>query len=530
MTLPDPGRAAVYARKATEALLRAGWVAPDFRAARRLRSQAPPPGDGDRVLMLSPRDWVEHVQNQAMLGHALQLRGAHVTFATCGGGLGICDRANTYESPPMPCRSCSHYTRGAIAAHGFGQVRLADFGSWSDADPWDDLDTVGIDQLTDVEWNGLPLGQLVDIPVKWFLCADDSTDDPLVGHVRRAFLRSARSIAESVELMLDDAAPDVVVLLSGLFLFESIAFEICTRRGIEVVSYERAFRENTLVYALWSGRRPLRLQRAVGQGEPSALPSEDAELDAYLAGRRRGEAFDQFWTIGDGLEEADDRGTGRRGRLAALFTNLTWDSAVVGRDLALSSIREWLDVVVEEFGRRPSDRLVIRVHPSETHLPGKVTRDSLDAYLRRRDLPSNVRVVGPDEQVDSYALMDAADVGLVYTSTVGLEMALGATPVIVAGETHYRGKGFTIDVESKAGLIDAIDEVLTDPQSHEPDVDLARRYAHLFFFKAPYRSVAVDEPLPGLARITVDRLDDLGPGRDPRLDRLCDAVLGRADF
>ena len=97
-------------------------------------------------------------------------------------------------------------------------------------------------------------------------------------------------------------------------------------------------------------------------------------------------------------------------------------------------------------------------------------------------------------------------------------------------ETHYRGKGFTIDVESKAGLIDAIDEVLTDPQSHEPDVDLARRYAHLFFFKAPYRSVAVDEPLPGLARITVDRLDDLGPGRDPRLDRLCDAVLGRADF
>ena len=39
-------------------------------------------------------------------------------------------------------------------------------------------------------------------------------------------------------------------------------------------------------------------------------------------------------------------------------------------------------------------------------------------------------------------------------------MALGATPVIVAGETHYRGKGFTIDVESKAGLIDAIDEAL----------------------------------------------------------------------
>ncbi|MEZ5243397.1 MAG: hypothetical protein R2696_16880 [Microthrixaceae bacterium] len=177
--------------------------------------------------------------------------------------------------------------------------------------------------------------------------------------------------------MLDDAAPDVVVLLSGLFLFESIAFEICTRRGIEVVSYERAFRENTLVYAADWGRRPLRLQRAVGQGEPSAL------LGGCRARRLPGGS-----TPRRGVRPVlDDRGRARGGRRphrspwspGGAVHQPDLDSAVVGRDLALSSIREWLDVVVEEFGRRPSDRLVIR-SPSETHLPGKVTRDSLDAY------------------------------------------------------------------------------------------------------------------------------------------------------
>lgn len=530
MTLPDPAQATTYARKGVEALLRAGWVAPEFRAARRLRSQARSAGDGAHVLMLSPRDWVEHVQNQAMLGHALQLRGARITFATCGGGLGICDRANTYEAPPMPCRSCRHYTRGAVAAHGFDEIRLADFGNWSSPDPWHELDTLGVDELVDVEWSGLPLGRLVDVAVKWFLCAGDSAGDPLAGHVRRAFLRSARAIAESVDQLLDVAAPDVVVLLSGLFLFESITSEICARRGIDVVSYERAFRENTLVYARGAPAGHYDFDEQWSADGRPLTASEDAELDAYLASRRRGEAFDQYWDFVGGTDGDDGTDTGRDGRTVALFTNLTWDSAVVGRDLAFSSIREWLDVVVDELGRRRADRLVIRVHPSETHLPGKITRDSLAAHLRGMDLPPNVRVVGPEDPLDSYALMDAADVGLVYTSTVGLEMALGSTPVVVAGATHYRGKGFTIDPTSRQDFVAVLDDVLADPGAHAPDVELARRYAHLFFFRATYRSVGVDEPLPGLARIDVEQIEDLAPGRDPRLDQLCDAVLGRGSF
>ena len=33
------------------------------------------------------------------------------------------------------------------------------------------------------------------------------------------------------------------------------------------------------------------------------------------------------------------------GGLAVLFTNLTWDTAVIGRDLAFPDIRAWLDAV-----------------------------------------------------------------------------------------------------------------------------------------------------------------------------------------
>ena len=71
------------------------------------------------MTILTPRSWAAHVQWEAMIAQALRLRGAEVDFVTCGGGLEICDRANLWEAPPMPCRTCTRYVDASIDAHGF---------------------------------------------------------------------------------------------------------------------------------------------------------------------------------------------------------------------------------------------------------------------------------------------------------------------------------------------------------------------------------------------------------------------------
>lgn len=524
MAHPKLGRLSEYARKGVELAQRELAVAPEQRAARRLvdSERRTAPVTGPSVLFLTTRDWAAHVQYESVMAHALSRRGARVRFLTCGGGLEICDRANTYEAPPMPCRTCAHYVETSLSAHGLPHEALRASWDTDGDDGWPELDAIRRGDLEAVEWNGLPLGRLVAIPVRWFLCAADVDDDPLAGTVYRSFLRSARRIARALEPAIDADPPDVAVLLNGLFLFEAIAAELCRARGIEVVTYERAFLPETLVF---SGRAPAGVydfSDRWAQEDRVLTPAEAAELDDYLARRRRGGAADQYWRFS---EAAVDRGDGR---LAVLFTNLTWDTAVIDRDRAFGDIREWLDASVRYFAGRPVDRLVVRIHPSETHLPGKRTRDSLEAYLRRhhRDLPPNVTILGADDVTSSYPLMDAADVGLVYTSTTGLELALTGTPVLVAGETHYRGKGFTIDVDSRADWTAALDAILADPASAHSDVEAARRYAHFFFFRAPIAAPGVTEPLPGLARVTLRSLDELDPGRDERVDRICAEILG----
>jgi hypothetical protein len=105
------------------------------------------------------------------------------------------------------------------------------------------------------------------------------------------------------------------------------------------------------------------------------------------------------------------------------------------------------------------------------------------------ELPDNVRIIPPESEINTYDLIELASVGLVYTTTVGLEMVMSGVPVIVAGQTHYRGKGFTHDpetLEEYVHLLDRIPEQNKAPSVDEGQVDLAWRYAYRFFFEFPF--------------------------------------------
>jgi hypothetical protein len=105
------------------------------------------------------------------------------------------------------------------------------------------------------------------------------------------------------------------------------------------------------------------------------------------------------------------------------------------------------------------------------------------------DLPDHIHLVGADDPVNTYDLVEIADVGLVYTTTVGMEMAMSGVPVIVAGHTHYRDKGFTIDPDSWDAYYQALAQTLADPQANRlsrHQVDLAWNYAYRFFFEYPF--------------------------------------------
>ena len=104
------------------------------------------------------------------------------------------------------------------------------------------------------------------------------------------------------------------------------------------------------------------------------------------------------------------------------------------------------------------------------------------------ELPEHIHLIAPKAKVNTYDLMEIADLGLVYTTTSGLEMAVRGLPVMVAGKTHYRRRGFTIDPETYEEYFTMLDRILADLPGHHltpGQVEQAWNYAYRFFYEFP---------------------------------------------
>ena len=495
------------ARRGVHFFLRLLGASPEMRNARRIRSRIVDNSEdvksGKHYLVASIRDWAIHTHFEACLGLALRNRGNRVSFVSCGGGLTICDRVNTWEGPPMPCFTCSKYVENSFSAYGLDRNVLIQ-GAFSEESFWIELDELNLEELQKVEWMGFPLAKIVDIPVKWFLLIEDLDEDPLSAVTLRNFLRSGRRILEAALKLFRESRPDVVVVLNGLFVFEAILIEICKKEGIDYVTYERGYILNSFIFASNAIAPEARIDSEWASNSDKPLShTEEIRLDKYLLDRRSGlHASDNLWPNPQPFEGKVQDYSVR----AALFTNLVWDSAVLGQDLAFSSIMSWICETVEFFKVRPECCLIIRIHPAEVQLKGRETRQTVEERIREiyPDLPSNIRLIPSLDPTSSYAIMDRADIGLVYSSTTGLEMALAGLPVIVTARTHYRDKGFTIDVNNPVEYLSELQKLVIDPSHFKVDVQRARKYSHMFFFEVPFVNLGITEPLRGLVEVATD--------------------------
>jgi hypothetical protein len=386
--------------------------------------------------------------------------------------------------------------------------------------------------------HGLPLGQLVRTSVAWFLSRGSLPDDPVVLRTYRSFLVSGLVLAEAFERLLDRVRPDRLLVLNGRFFAEAIITAMASQRGLGWTAYERGFRPDTIITTPGAPACDLVMpekdaRRAL---ERPLTPAEDGELEGYLGERRRGEGtFDRLWTtpiedperIRHQLALADAR------TLVVMFPNILWDSAVVGMDLAFASMGDWVVAGIRWARAHPELDLVVRLHPAEVKLTNHPTLERMSDHIRQEmpTLPANVRIVPPESPISSYSLIDAARVGLVYTSTVGLEMAARGIPVVVGAGTHYRGLGFTIDPATPDEYWAALDGLLSSNLPGEVDLTartLARRYAYAFFFKFHRVIGEVHEEGHSRPRVLVESACHLDARRDASLDQIVADVLGTA--
>lgn len=291
---------------------------------------------------------------------------------------------------------------------------------------------------------------------------------------------------------LQQNRPDVVVVPNGTILEFGVIYEVAKYLGIPVVSYEfgdqrqriwisqdeKVMRQNT--QSMWEALKEKNLSRA-----------ETEKVRDLFESRRKASVWKNFSRLwqqvpAKGVEIArQELGLDHR-MVVLLATNVLGDSLTLGREVFTTSMEEWLERTLQYFAGRPDLQFVIRVHPGEKLIHGQSMVDVINRVLPK--LPEHIHVIRPEEDVNTYDLIAAADLGLVYTTTVGLEMAMSGVPVIVVGDTHYRDKGFTLDPDSWVKYYKTLKAVIEDPSSYrltDQQIEAAWAYAYRFFFDFP---------------------------------------------
>ncbi len=309
-------------------------------------------------------------------------------------------------------------------------------------------------------------------------------------------LRSVRNRAAASRALgpLRRGSFDVVVIPNGSILEFGALRRTAQFASTRVTTYEYGEQRNRAWLAqdgevmrlntdpLWEAR-----------GDAPLTGEEQARLEALYKARRGGEAWRTFarqW------QAAESRGAQAARQeldldpnkpVVLLCTNVVADSLALDRQMFTEGMADWLETTVQHFADLPQAQLVVRVHPGELKGAGHPSVEIVRQAAP--DLPDHVVVVPPESELNTYDLIELAQLGLVYTTTVGMEMAMSGVPVIVAGATHYRGKGFTHEPGSLQEYLDTLDRLLKGVPGRrlpEEQVKLARRYAYRFFFEYPF--------------------------------------------
>lgn len=394
-----------------------------------------------------------------------------------------------------------------------------------------------LDEYKEWKYSGLNVG-------KW---AVDSlrnnamvSDETIIQHYQVKlyhYLHHIIIMVDACEGVLNDIKPDIVFSSDSYYYPWAILEQLCDRYKIPFYNGYPSIRKNAVCYAKGEPAMALNISRVWENFKESHLGSQELDvLDDFFKTRTAGKYSPGLNTC-DPKENSDDLESFNWGKIdrekptALLTPNVCWDLVALNRDVQFENMFDWIAKTIQFFEKHPEWQLIIKPHPAEENRHIPVTKQTVVKFLQEQGtkIPENVIVLGAKTEITVYDLFPIVKVGLVYTTTVGIEMTTLGIPVITAGRSHYHSHGFTFDPPTKELYFDDLGKLLANQiESTERETwpVLAKKFLYLYMFVYPIDLGILQYDFVD-ADITIEDGAELLPGRHEGLDFICTKILNK---
>jgi hypothetical protein len=459
------------------------------RSSPMLRSARPWGDASATVLIVSLSEFVYQLKLEGILGKAFQLAGCRVVALTHS-----LDR--------------------------WGEPYLGAFGIDEFVHPEDFLDDaaeqeveravaevlagdLGVQSLRLVEFHGAHVGeQTLSTISRRFEQGRISLSDPPLRAALEEVLRESMASVLAGERLLERLDPDVVLFNEKNYAGFGSIYDLALARGANVIQFVIAgiHWRDALVFK--------RFTEETRRVHPTSLSRESWERVSTLpwTDERERELRDEFELRYGGGEMHPDAGmqAGKRIKTAeevraqlgldpakktiVVFSHVLWDANMFfGADL-FEDQETWLVETVRAACANDAVNWVVKLHPANMYkTDARELNDEIAIREAVGDLPSHVKLLRPETDINTYSLFAVTDGGVTIRGTIGMELPVFGIPVLTAGTGRYSGLGFTVDSETAAEYLDRLAHAQELEPLDEEAVLLAKRHAYALFRLRPFR-------------------------------------------
>lgn len=443
--------------------------------------------NGRSILLYSVVSSAYNIYTEILLYHLLRKKGYSVDFIVCDGRLPACHiltrKVLQTQTKEEFCRKCFNRGRQILqsARIPFKVIRENDFVISTNRLPDNFLDIISF------HFDQIDFGNIVKGALHRYYKSGTLPDDSEGQEIARKLLEASLINYFFSKKLIEQNKYCAVFFSHGIYSSWQALENYCRLKGIKYICYDRAKRLSSANFNINKPSPVWDFSEAWRRLEKFHLnPEQEEKVDDYLAQRELQKCDVYQYNFSE--KEKDLQALKANlcikadAKVITLFTNLIWDAANVARDIAFSDSLTWIIKTIEYFKDRSKVHVLLRTHPAEKVLG---TQETYAHLIRSKisSLPENCTIIEAKEAINSFSIIDISDIGVCHTSTVGLEFAISGKPVILVSETHYRGKGFTHDVENSETYFQCLEKLLQDKNTISNQVTLARKYFYLMMFE-----------------------------------------------
>ncbi|EPG76014.1 capsule polysaccharide biosynthesis domain protein [Leptospira fainei serovar Hurstbridge str. BUT 6] len=461
-----------------------------------------------KILFFAPHSaiWV-HSFPEALIAESLQKLGNEIVYITCDSlyneyctvmsSLGM-DQESSLDSKSSACDSCYARRKLLYTRFKFREIEIGKKITAEEKDFVTALSKSDFPELLDYTRDGIPVGRISLYELLLQTKKGNLSFSPEEKGFYRIAFRNALHTHIAAERILLEEQPDILFVYNSLYVVNHSFAKVAKEKGIpfyflhagENISdrlsrmiiyngYTFEYRKELVKYWPHYRDKPIGPEAVSNVGNHFFELLRGNHFLVYSSNLKESVSIRKTFDIPEGRKIVSATMSSNDERFASACVGVTIKDA----NRIFANQAEWIRATIEYFKVRRDHYLIIRVHPRE--FPNR--RDSVKSEhageLEKllQDLPENVKINWPEDNISLYDLAKETDAFLNAWSSVGEEMTLLGIPVLLySPDLILYPADLNITCVDKEDYFEQLDEALKQGWNGERIIKAFRWYEMKF--------------------------------------------------